>query len=81
MTARPSWCPRPRACRSLGTTDNKLCAGDPGDGLGRLCFDFRGVGGGVFSYEKISVEDTKSLRELLDTLDDEQIARLERGAE
>ena len=77
---RPSWCPNQK-CVCLSTMHNSMiCAGMPGD-LGRLCFNFNTVGGDVFVYERVNTTDVQALRDLVDALDDQLIARGERGTE
>lgn len=78
--SRPAWCPRPRQCRPFGDVDGKICGGAEGGGALRLCCDFRAPdGGGVFAYEGIGAKEIESLRNLVEQLDDERIARAERG--
>jgi hypothetical protein len=77
--SRPTWCPQPRQCRPLGDVDAKLCGGTYGDGTLRMCCSFRTAGGGIFGYEGIGAKEIESLRALVEQLDDERIARAERG--
>lgn len=81
MTARPSWCPQPRACRCLDRMTDTVCAGAVGDGHGRLCFSFRAAGGATYAFDKIEQTDLTVFRGLVDAIEDDLIARAERGME
>lgn len=76
---RPVWCPL-KTCACLRRLQDKVCAGMPGD-LGRLCFNFKAVGGDVFAYDKVNTGDVQALRDLVDAIDDQLVARGERGTE
>lgn len=76
---RPTWCPT-RTCTCLRRVQDKVCAGMPGE-LGRLCFNFNTVGGGVFAYDNVNTADIQTLRDLVDAVDDQLVARGERDAE
>lgn len=76
---RPTWCPT-KTCTCLRRLQEKVCAGMPGE-QGRLCFNFRTVGGGVFAYDNVSTADIQSLRDLVDAIDDQIVANGERGVE
>lgn len=76
---RPTWCPT-KTCTCVHRLQDKVCAGMPGD-FGRLCFNFKAVGGDVFAYDKVSTGDIQALRDLVDAIDDRLVARGERGVE
>lgn len=58
-----------------------VCAGATGDGNGRLCFSFRAAGGAIYTFDKVTQDDLVPLRGLLNAIEDDLIARAERGAE
>lgn len=76
---RPVWCPT-KTCTCLRRLQDKVCAGMPGE-QGRLCFNFKTVGGSVFAYDNVNTQDTQALRDLVDAIDDQLIAKGERGTE
>ncbi len=76
---RPTWCPT-KTCTCLRRMQDKVCAGMPGE-LGRLCFNFKTVGGGVFAYDNVNTADIQTLRDLVNAVNDQLVARGERGAE
>ena len=65
---RPSWC-QTKTCTCLHRLQDKICAGMPGE-LGRVCVNFKTVGGGVFAYDNVNTGDVQSLRDLVDAIAD-----------
>ena len=76
---RHVWCPT-KTCTCLRRLHDQVCAGMPGQ-LGRVCFNFKTVGGGVFAYDNLNTQDVQALHELVDVIYDQLVARGERGAD
>lgn len=82
MSARPTWCPQPRGCRCLERTIDTVCAGAvEANGNGRMCFRFKEAGGATYAFDKIEQADLAVFRGLVDAIEDDLIARAERGME
>lgn len=74
---RPTWCPT-KTCTCVRRLQDKVCAGMPGE-QGRLCFNFKTVGGGVFTYDNVNTGDVQALRDLVGAIESAIAPSVARG--